>query len=222
MKIQKNILIFLLSIIFIYINHQSVYALNNNNVDLEILQEMGGSVQEYGIRVVVTKCEKNQDEVIEKFERTLGMKKEIKSNDGIININFQFTNGYIEFTKENQGTVIMDITERKSYNDMTKLKSTLECEFKKFDFKIYYYIKAEIDNNDINKYKDEAENIIKKYALEDVNVEKLSSGYFLSANLGSNMGIKSGNKIIDFNCDIFKYSSGTYLIIGVPINYINF
>lgn len=222
MKFQKSILILMISIIFSYLVQPSAYAMNKKDVDLKILQEIGGSVQEYGIRLVILNCEKNHKKIEAELEKILSINGKTELCNGIINFNFQASNGYIEFTQESNGTIIVDVTETKSLSNMKKLKDSFEASLKKENFKLYYYVKSKLENTTLEKCRLRAEETIKKYSVENINSESISSGCFITANTGSKAGVKDGSKIIDLSCEICKYSSGIYIIIGIPLIYINF
>lgn len=225
-KLKKRIALLIILITFVITVSFDNLSAAKKNTDLfnDILVATDSDTTEYGI--TSTFNTKNNDEDIANyilkdfgFLRSFN-KKELKDGKGYsIEFGDNYVNGYIETIKyEDYNVVTVNIVKKDSKNNLEGLKNKLQkcLKYAKVDAKYFEYLKAKSTNAHIEEINNQVLALLKDYRAVNINTISLENGYSTVAYTKNYDSIQSDNKIIDFNCAVCKYSSGSYVIIGTP------
>lgn len=192
----------------------------------EVLQDTKSEVLEYGLRVtfpvVVNDGEKECMEIFKGLNLSNNKKVDISSDKNIYTLDFRTDDfsGYINYIKsEDYGTITIDIVENKSVLELNELRDRIDDAVKDRNGKRKYfqYIKAKTELKDITYAKDIVVDLLQKKGAVNIETIDLDKGSSITAYTGYYEQMKKGRRLIDFNCAVFSYESGNYVIIGTPI-----
>ncbi|MCY6958789.1 YwmB family TATA-box binding protein [Clostridium brassicae] len=224
-KVKVSIIMFIfLSII---LNYKVSYGCKNLDLFNSILDESKGYVEEYGVKTHF-KTYKNGQELYNDFITQIS--KEYKSYSGevsrdksnfIIRFQDEHSKGHIEFNIGSEGkNVSLQIIQKNHKNNLQNLKDKIEktiTPMTKEKTLCKTYLKAKLNDKDnISDINGKIVSNLKNEGITDVSTIKIENGYSSSAYTGKYKAIKNGDKLIDFNFAVCKYSSGNYIIIGTP------
>jgi hypothetical protein len=188
-----------------------------------IVNEVEGTVEEYGYKISFTTEEMGEIECVELLDK-LNIKGDIdifkEANRYSIRFKSKEYKGYILHTNyDNTNTITLEIFEQISglYLDNLIQKVNEAIPEVKKDVKQYLYVKCRLEHKDILS----ANEVIKELLIKNggTNIETVDLGSSLSttAYTGYYDRMKIGNRFKDLNYAICSYETGNYLIIGTPI-----
>jgi hypothetical protein len=218
-----------LYIIFIIgsFNKNILQSREKNDLFAEILKGTKGEIVEYGLKTsfrTSSEGEKKCVDILGKLE--LDNHHEVNvtvlKNNNVYCIEFKTDeiSGYIQYTKySDYGTITIDILEHKSSLGLERLRDRVESAIDNEAEKVKYfeYVKARIESTDLVYTKDLIVSLLKENGAANIETVDLGRGTSTTAFTGHYEPMKNGNGWIDFNCALYSYESGNYVIIGTPI-----
>ncbi|WP_392486208.1 hypothetical protein ACER0A_009960 [Haloimpatiens sp. FM7315] len=225
-KINKFIGIFLItSISCVFLLENCFYHSNaNENLFNEIIESVDGKIIENGITTSFY-VKNNGGDVCRDIKRNLGLnvKTEELNETNLYSIEFKDNkiSGYIQSSKD-QGKylITLNLCFSCEKNQLENFKNKIEKSISNINLqknnKYFCYVKAKIDNEDLNTYNDKIINLLKKKHVNNIQSVKINNGYNTVCYTGRYDVIKVNRGIVDFNYAICRYESGSYVIIGTP------
>ncbi|GAA0744332.1 hypothetical protein [Clostridium oceanicum] len=228
MKKTKGTMLFTMIIILVTISfscffYNKSYAKKNINLFDEIINETNSKVKEKGVEFVFTLKNKNDLKKISSY-LNLNYKKVLNKLDNNNSIKLDENNiiGYIDKFYENNNTIISIklSSKREGLHIIDKIKNDIQLNLKekKYNFKIFEYVKSKSSDTNIDNINKNLLKTLKKYRCSNINTIRLERGYSTIAytNTKKYDQIISNDKFVDLNCAVCKYDSGNYVIIGTP------
>jgi uncharacterized FlaG/YvyC family protein len=170
-------------------------------------------------------------ELLNELEFTKGKGASINIMKDEVNYCVEFQNenisGYIESTSyNNHNTITIDIQKKCENNQLENINEAINFSINKVynsslmeisNKQTFKFIKAEVPGTDIHEVNNKVAKLLKKHNSVNVNTIDINNGFSTVAYTGRNEYIQNQGKKIDFNYAICKYSSGNYVVIGIPI-----
>lgn len=230
MKNKKNIIriniLFFLTIILALGIANTYFCESKGNPDLfnEIIYKTNAQVQEYGLITSFT-TKKNPKEVcttiLKNIEPKISYKEIVSEELYCLEFNNKNVEGYIQSRNYNGQQIITINTIYKSKeNNCESLKKKVQNSIKEVQLqpknKLFCYIKARIDNENLPLVNEQINKIVKENNVENLETIKISNGYSTCCYTGKYDPILVNGKLVDFNYSVSKYGFRNYLIIGTP------
>ncbi|WMJ79667.1 YwmB family TATA-box binding protein [Clostridium sp. MB40-C1] len=226
---SKNTKVSIIIFIFlsVILNHKISYGYKNLDLFSCILDESKGCVEECGVKTHF-KTYKNGQELHNDFITQISKEyknysEKISRDKGNIIIRFQdeHSEGHIEFNNDSEEkNVSLQIIQKNHQNNTQDLKDKIEkltSHMTKEKTLWWIYLKAKLNDKDnISCINEKIVNHLESEGITALSTIKIQNGYSSSAYTGKYKPIKNGDKLIDFNFAVCKYSSGNYIIIGTP------
>ncbi|MDP4089926.1 MAG: YwmB family TATA-box binding protein, partial [Bacillota bacterium] len=224
-KIHRVFLFFFISIIFVYINSTVSYASNYFELSTKLLEKTADRILEYGIRYEFSCTENGENTCVEIFHGLYPNSSDVssmiyKNNDQYsVQFDIDASKGSIEYLKEPEGRIVVNIAESKSIKQLEELRTKIDeiTKAKSRGALCYMYIKASLKTKDLSAAKETVKGILRKGGASNIKDITISGGYSITAFTGNGTPMKVGNELVDINCAVCSYSSGNYIIIGMPI-----
>lgn len=222
-KTKGTMIIILVTILFSCFFYNKSYAKKNINLFDEIINETNSKVEEKGVEFVFTLKNKNDLKKISSY-LNLNYKKVLNKLDNNNSIKLDKNNiiGYIDKFYENNNTIISIklASKREGLHIIDKIKNDIQSNLKekKYNFKIFEYVKSKSSDTNIDNINKNLLKTLKKYRCSNINTIRLERGYSTIAytNTKKYDQIISNDKFVDLNCAVCKYDFGNYVIIGTP------
>ena len=221
---RKNLfilgIIFLLGILFLGID-RSKATVNDNIFDC-ILKDTNGEIVEYGL---ITNFQHywEGEKVCKKILKNLNINqndyRDTIKNEKIYCIEFDDNNleGYIQNTRyDNDNIITINIKGKNKANELDKLEEELTGALKDENVRFFKYVKARIDEKDLQKTNKDIITLLKDFRGENIETIKIDHGYSTIAYIKKYNPININGKPIDFNYALCSYNSGNYIIMGTP------
>lgn len=223
---RNKLFILSLTLIMLFGGSNESYSFQGKNVNVfnEIVTELQGNIEEYGLRTVIHTKEESEAYCLELLKK-LNIKEAVTSitkEDSVYSIEFNGddTYGYIEnMNYDNYNVVTINIAKKANINGIDDLKELIERALGENhrEAKYFQYLKAQFSNKDIYKANESIETLLKQYGASDIETVEIENGYSSTAYTGKYPPVKTGGRHIDFNYALCSYTSGSYVIIGTPI-----
>lgn len=222
-KTMKLGLISMLVVFFATIFTSLSFAKTNNNLYEEILKETESSVCEYGVSTSF-KTKEDGQQLCHKIVRELGYATNIKNinkKDNYYSLEFskELEEGSVEsITCDGEIIITIKLVRKDNINKVEDIKSKIKTVTNALghNTKIFQYVKASLKDDDIKSTNQIMLKILKKHGASNIKTVEISNGYSTIALTDISEPIYYGDKMIDFNCAVCKYSKCNYLIIGAP------
>lgn len=225
MNRKKNIVIFFLVVIAMFLNYKISYACKTEDLLEGIIKTTKSSVIECGIKTRFSSMRKGQ-ELVKYFVSRLSSTKntEIKHYKHGENYFIEFENkishGHIQIiNSKGESTVIINIIKKSKRNELNQLKNEIEnntAEISK-DRKIYYqYIKGKLPNGNLSKINDKLICLLKNKNSKNISSIKINNGFSTCAYTQRYEKKINNGRLMDLNYALSSYSSGDYIIVGTP------
>ncbi|MCH3965284.1 MAG: hypothetical protein LKE46_13575 [Clostridium sp.] len=208
----------------IFFKNGEKFLNNKSDVFREILTAVHGRTVEYGIMAQFDSLEPGEkavNELFYKLNKIARLNKTYSRNGENYLIEFygNSINGYIESTPYDDHNIIkMDIIKRDKEYRLDELKNDISSILENSSEKIRYfeYIKAKLENNNINSCYRETVETLKNIGDNDIKTGVLENGYTATTYTGQYDSIYTNGKPVDFNFAIVGYTTGSYIIMGTP------
>lgn len=226
MRSSFRILVFLYVLVFVvYFNVTTSLAKNSEEIVSLILQQTSGNVVEHGLRYEF-KFEGRGEKIVSEIFSDLPLLRN-KIDVEVIKDKFQYciefkeynSRGYVQYMKGKEEKIIVNFIQERNIEDNGGRKTEIEniIRTKGSEVLCFEYVKATALLSDKVQTKNIIETVLKKGGASNINSININDGYSITAYTGQGKPMKVGTELIDINCAIQSYDSGTYVIVGTPV-----
>ncbi|SHH50584.1 hypothetical protein [Clostridium grantii] len=220
----KKIAIICLTIIIIITNVKTSYALRNNDLIKDIIEESQAELLETGVDIIFESKNSNiknselidivsniiESEDFNWFDEDEGIKFSFNNGEGYINKDIYKNNYRYHISLIKKGIEYNSYDIKEKFYNMTK-------QFEIKNLEVLIYAKAKLsEKTDLKIRNDEIINVLKGYGAEDFKTVEINNGFSTTTNTHRYSGKNINRRSFDLNFAVCKYSSGNYLIIGTP------
>lgn len=226
MRNSFRLLVFLYVLIFVgYFNVTTSLAKNSEEAINLILQQTSGNVVEYGVKYEF-KFRGDGEKLVSDIFSALPLAKHTLDVK-VVKDRFQYciefqeynSRGYVQYMKGKDEKIVINFIEEINVenNGGRKLEIEKLVKTKGAEVLCFEYIKASAKFEDKLQTKNIIETVLKKSGASNINSININDGFSITAYTGQGKPMKVGNELIDINCAVQSYESGTYVIIGTPV-----
>ncbi|WP_079422632.1 hypothetical protein [Clostridium oryzae] len=125
----------------------------------------------------------------------------------------------IKIVRGKDTKVFISLSEEGKQQLISKIEKKLDnfVEVKNFNSNSYKYVKVKCMESSMINCEKAIEKTIRNDNGNNIDRIRISNGYSITALIGKGPVKKIGDKLINLNCAICRYNTGTYLVIGSPI-----